>query len=142
NITLQLVGTVAATYDEGSKSASTVISNARAGLNGSGELSELYSARRAYGADVVALVVKNYSAFQACGIAYMLLNPDTSDGTYAISASMRGSCLTNQTMAHEVGHNMGLAHDRYAVRKYNEGPWYGTLPQDYDFFGYVSTSAR
>lgn len=142
NITLQLVGTLAATYDEGSKSASTVVVDARQGMNGSGQLSELYAARRAYGADVVAVIVKNYSAFQACGIAYMLLNPTLSDANWAVSASMRGSCIANHVLAHEVGHNMGLAHDRYAVDKYNESPWNGSLPQNYDYFGYVDVGAR
>jgi hypothetical protein len=142
NITLQLVGTVAATYNEGSKSAGTVVTEARQGMNGSGELSELYTARRAYGADVVALIVKDYSAFQACGVAYMLLNPTTSDAPWAVSASMRGSCISNHVLSHEVGHNMGLAHDRYAVDKYNESPWNGNLPQNYDYFGYVDVGAR
>lgn len=143
NITLQLVGTIAATYVEAGRSASTVINDARLGMAGSGELSELYSARRTYGADLVALIVRNYSAFQACGIGYMPLNPTVAYAQYGVSASMRGSCITsNQTLAHEIGHNMGVAHDRYAVRIYNEGPWYGTLPQDYDYFGYVDTGAR
>lgn len=143
NITLQLVGTIAATYVEAGRSASTVINDARLGMAGSGELSELYSARRTFGADLVALIVRNYSAFQACGIAYMPLNPTVAYAQYGVSASMRGSCITgNQTLAHEIGHNMGVAHDRYAVRAYNEGPWYGTLPQDYDYFGYVDTGAR
>ena len=73
----------------------------------------------------------------------MPLNPTVAYAQYGVSASMRGSCITgNQTLAHEIGHNMGVAHDRYAVRAYNEGPWYGTLPQDYDYFGYVDTGAR
>ncbi len=142
NITLQLTGTLAATYTESSRDASTVINDARLGMAGSGELNELYAARIAYGADLVALIVKNYSTFQACGIGYMPLNPTTAYAAYGVSATMRGSCLAGQTLSHETGHNMGLAHDRYAVRKYNEGPWYGTLPQDYDYFGYVSTAAR
>ncbi len=142
NIALQLVGIVAASYDEGAKSALAVIADARAGLARTGELSELRDARLAHGADLVALVVKNYAAFQACGIGYMLLNPTVSDAPYAVSAMMRGSCLaSNQTLAHELGHNMGLAHDRYAVRKYNEGPWRGTPPQDHDYFGYVDANA-
>ncbi len=142
NITLQLTGTLAATYTEGTRSASTVINDARLGMAGSGELSELNAARIAYGADLVALIVKNYSSFQACGIGYMPLNPTVAYAPYGVSATMRGTCLAGQTLSHEAGHNMGLAHDRYAVRKYNEGPWYGTLPQDYDYFGYVSTAAR
>ncbi len=142
NVTLQLVGIVAASYDEGAKSAAAVIADARAGLNGTGELAELRGARLAHGADLVALVVKNYAAFQACGIGYMLLNPAVSDAPYAVSAMMRGSCIaSNQTMAHELGHNMGLAHDRYAARKYNEGPWRGSPPQDRDYFGYVDVNA-
>ncbi len=52
NITLQLVGTIAATYVEAGRSASTVINDARLGMAGSGELSELYSARRTFGADL------------------------------------------------------------------------------------------
>ncbi|MBL8689748.1 MAG: hypothetical protein JNL04_11645 [Rhodospirillaceae bacterium] len=142
NITLQLTGTIAATYTESSKDASTVITDARLGMAGSGDLSELQAARIAYGADLVALIVRNYSTFQACGIGYMPLNPTTAYAPYGVSATMRGTCLAGQTLSHETGHNMGLAHDRYAVRKYNEGPWYGTLPQDYDYFGYVSTTAR
>mgnify|MGYP003337566971 CR=1 FL=1 len=45
NITLQLTGTIAATYTESSKDASTVITDARLGMAGSGDLSELQAAR-------------------------------------------------------------------------------------------------
>ena len=69
NITLQLTGTIAATYTESSKDASTVITDARLGMAGSGDLSELQAARIAYGADLVALIVEDL--YDACGIAWI-----------------------------------------------------------------------
>jgi hypothetical protein len=70
--------------------------------------------REAYGADVVTLM-RPYSADGYCGIAWMGglgTNGQLSitDSTYAFS-HVSIDC-SNYVLAHELGHNMGLAHSR------------------------------
>jgi hypothetical protein len=62
--------------------------------------------REAVHADMVALI---RPAGEYCGIAYLM--PDNSTGSeyLAFSVTARG-CLSTQTFAHELGHNMGCCH--------------------------------
>lgn len=61
-------------------------------------------------ADLVALIVDNGGAY--CGIAYVMANgPRASFAPYAFSVTDR-DCVSNSTLTHEMGHNMGDAHDR------------------------------
>ena len=64
--------------------------------------------RNSYGADMVSLVVANGGGY--CGIGWVQRNPASSFANYAFQVTARG-CLSNQTLAHEHGHNLGMEHD-------------------------------
>jgi len=65
--------------------------------------------RNAVGADNIAMIVNGAS--NACGSGY--LNPSSANSAFSVSA--RGCAIGNLTFPHEVGHNMGCAHDRAAA---------------------------
>lgn len=89
-------------------------------------LQPLLDARERYGADLVTLVRKfEYPENQSCGLAWMLggaqteiTTADAALGLSVISDSSgtlyadSGSSCREDGFAHEIGHNMGLQHDR------------------------------
>lgn len=77
-----------------------------------GKMDAVHSLRNQYGADQVALVTADGGY---CGIGYVMSNPSSSFASYAFSVvhdDSRYACLSNQTLAHELGHNQGDQHDR------------------------------
>jgi len=66
------------------------------------------SLRNNYGADMVSLIVNNGGGY--CGIGWVQRNPGSSFASYAFQVTAR-DCLSNQTLAHEHGHNLGMEHD-------------------------------
>jgi hypothetical protein len=76
-----------------------------------GHLDELHSMRDAYGADLVSLWVEN---LDACGIGYLMTNVSTSFERNAFSVIARNCATGYYSFGHEMGHNMGANHDRYA----------------------------
>ena len=46
-----------------------------------------------------------------CGLANLMTSNSTSFSPYAFGA-VYSSCLSNQSLAHELGHQQGLMHDR------------------------------
>jgi len=75
-----------------------------------GFMDSVHQLRDQYKADLVALIVDNGGAY--CGIAYVMANgPRASFAPYAFSVTDR-DCVSNSTLTHEMGHNMGDAHDR------------------------------
>ena len=75
-----------------------------------GFMDSVHQLRNQYKADLVALIVDNGGAY--CGIAYVMANgPRASFANYAFSVTDR-DCVANNTLTHELGHNMGNAHDR------------------------------
>ncbi|WP_305908854.1 reprolysin-like metallopeptidase [Methylomarinum sp. Ch1-1] len=77
-----------------------------------GKMDAVHSLRNQYGADQVVLITTDTSA---CGTGYLMSNPSTSFAPYAFSIvhdDSRYSCLSNHTLAHELGHNQGDHHDR------------------------------
>jgi hypothetical protein len=120
-ITLNLVHTVQVSHPDSGSNDGTRLNGL---TNGTGTgLSNLASLRNTHGADIVALVRSFESTHGGCGIAWIggsgvtnIADDDAfgyalvSDGSYQ-SGNSTVFC-TLGTFAHELGHNMGLVHDR------------------------------
>ena len=78
-----------------------------------GYLDEVHELRDLYAADLVHLLVGRNDYF--CGVANDILEQEE-DGTFNDSAfGITVDGCGGLTFAHELGHNMGLRHDRYQV---------------------------
>ena len=100
-------------------------------LPGDGALDEVHGLRDTHGADLVQLVVGG----AGCGIAWLLDTLSTGQPQYGFSVTLWTCISPNYTFGHELGHNMGLMHDPYAVAKYGEAP--GPAPYGYGFVDVV-----
>lgn len=74
-----------------------------------GHMDEVHSLRDQFGADMVALIREGGDW---CGIAYLMVNLSPNFASSAFSVTRRSCAVGNLTFAHELGHNMGCAHDR------------------------------
>ncbi|MDD4242813.1 MAG: fibronectin type III domain-containing protein, partial [Bacilli bacterium] len=77
-----------------------------------GKMDAVHTLRNQYGADQVVLITTDANY---CGIGYLMSYPDVSFAPYAFSVvhdDSAYSCLSNGTLAHELGHNQGNMHDR------------------------------
>jgi hypothetical protein len=74
-----------------------------------GRYDEIHDLRDEYGADLVALIVR---VTTYCGQAYLMTNVSHSFRNWAFSVTSHICATGYYTFAHELGHNMGCAHDR------------------------------
>ncbi len=65
--------------------------------------------RNQYGADCCSLICANLGG--VCGTGYRLTSLTSAFAPYATNI-VEYDCLTNLSLAHELGHNMGCSHDR------------------------------
>jgi hypothetical protein len=112
-------------YDEDAVSYSQNLSDLTSGA----PLAATRTLRETYGADLVVLV-REAGAY--CGIGWMPTPPTAGTSAYGFSVVSRG-CITNHTFAHELGHNLGLNHDRHVVTSPPAGSYN---------YGYVNTVDR
>lgn len=94
----------------------TEVTAALAPLRGTsdGVMDEVHAARDTYGADLVCLWIQGIAGNAAggtVGYAYQLASVSTSFAPWAFSV-VEQYWAPSQTMAHELGHNMGAQHDR------------------------------
>jgi hypothetical protein len=76
---------------------------------GDGHLDEVHALRNSVGADLVALLTdRTFST--TVGIAYLLQHRYAGEEAYAFSVTVQRHA--SQVLSHEIGHNLGLAHDR------------------------------
>jgi hypothetical protein len=76
--------------------------------NTDGYMDSVHTLRNRYGADFVTLFIKNSAA---CGLGYIMTSESTGFAVNAFNVVDRG-CISNFSFAHELGHNMGVMHDR------------------------------
>lgn len=81
--------------------------------------------KRRYRADLVHLLV-NANEGDGCGIGWLNANPDPGAADWGLSVSDVECATGNYSFIHEVGHNIGMEHDRAVVREPNpDGTNYG-----------------
>lgn len=129
NLTLRLVYSEATTYPSQNSNSGALV----ALRNGTGVFSTVAAKRVQYGADLVYLFRPLNALTQAnCGSAYIEMvngsaaNPALgygiiSDGKSKDAAS--GYYCGINTFTHEIGHNMGLVHDRANTTVYGATPY-------------------
>lgn len=100
NLTLNVVGIEPSSVGEGASSDDTLDA-----LRASADVAGL---RNRLGADIVMLVSEDRDV---CGLAYLMQSDASWFAPYAYGL-VRTSCLSNQTLTHELGHIQGLSHDR------------------------------
>lgn len=97
-----------------------------------GYMDSVHSLRNTYAADIVSLWTDgNYA-----GIGYIMLSLSNSFESSAFNVCDIDYAVSNYTLAHECGHNMGCAHDRdnsdSGLYSYSFGyRWYGTSGSQY-----------
>jgi hypothetical protein len=119
-ITLDLVGLKEVQYEEsGDMKASLKDLQGR----NDGKLERVHAMRDQAGADVVTLIAEEADS---CGIAWSMRGESTGAASTAFNVVNAG-CLSNQSLAHEVGHNQGNMHDRDSTTNT------GAYPYSYGF---------
>jgi hypothetical protein len=74
-------------------------------------MDQVHALRNTLAADLVHLIVANGGG--SCGIGYVMSDVSSSFESFAFAVTARSCVSSNLSMAHEMGHNMGLQHDRY-----------------------------
>jgi hypothetical protein len=106
NTRLRLVHAAEVAYSE-SSSNSTDLGRLRS--TNDDFMDEVHALRVQYQADMVALI---NAGSGSCGVAYLMTNLSTNFRSSAFSVTRYSCAVGNLTFAHELGHNMGSAHDR------------------------------
>ncbi|WP_309389966.1 zinc-dependent metalloprotease family protein [Chelatococcus sambhunathii] len=96
---------------------------------GSAYFNDMRAGREQFKADLVVLI---HSRNEYCGLGWYVTKPSAATSGLGYSLVSR-DCITNKSVAHEMGHNMGLDHDRYVA---------GKAPKSAYNFGFVVLNKR
>lgn len=108
NVTINLVYSGEIAYTE-SGNISTDLARFR--TNGDGFMDDIHTLRTTYGGDLCALITSTPTS--TCGLGYLNTNPTNYSNANAFTVTLYNCAISNYSLAHEMGHNMGLRHDWY-----------------------------
>lgn len=74
-------------------------------------MDDIHTLRATYGADLCGLITSTPTS--TCGLGYLNTNPGNYSANSAFTVSIYSCVVSNYTLSHEMGHNMGLNHDWY-----------------------------
>jgi hypothetical protein len=108
NVTINLVYSGEISYVE-SGNISTDLTRLR--TSGDGFMDDAQTLRATYGADLVSLITATPT--NTCGLGNLNSNSTNYTNTAAYSVVISSCVVSNYSLSHEMGHNMGLNHDWY-----------------------------
>lgn len=108
NVTINLVYSGEIPYTE---SGDIYLDLPRFRNNNDGFMDDVHTLRTTYGADLCGLITSTPTSL--CGLGYVNTNPTNYSNTTAFTVSLLNCAVSNYTLSHEMGHNMGLNHDWY-----------------------------
>jgi hypothetical protein len=108
NVSFRLVHTEKVTYTESGDFGTDL---SRLAGTSDGFMDNVHTLRNQYGADLVSLIIG--SPTSSCGIGYLNTSSTSYSANSGFNVSLYSCVVSNYTMAHECGHNMGLRHDWY-----------------------------
>ena len=114
NVIIDLVYCEEIAYTE-SGSISTDLTRFRTA--GDGFMDTVASLRTTYGADLCGLITSTPT--NTCGLGALNTNPNNYSSNNAFCVGIYSCVVSNYTLAHEFGHNMGLNHDWYVNQNQN-----------------------
>lgn len=82
-----------------------------------GIMDNVHTLRTTHQADLVSLIVA--SPTSTCGLGYLNNSATNYNASYAFNVVIANCVVGNFSMAHELGHNMGLNHDWYVSSSIN-----------------------
>ena len=107
--------------------------------NQAGKFKAVRNKRNTVKADVVVLMRLRQTGFQGfCGLAWLNENVTQADHPFgfAVAVAEDTFCISMHTVSHEVGHNMGLRHDRETTKEIDGNPT--VFPNSQHNFGFIS----
>ena len=110
---VRLVAAVEVAYagDTPAADYNTVLNDVTNGTNG---MSSVAGLRNTYGADIVSFWIQGTGNLAGvAGLGWIMTTLSTSFAPYAFNVVRAPTAIGNFTFAHEMGHNMGLAHDLF-----------------------------
>lgn len=114
NISFRLVHVAEINYTE-SGTFSTDLSRLRSSTDGI--MDQIHTMRTTYGADLVGLIIGTPTSL--CGVGYGNSNATNYSNSSGFSVCLYSCVVSNFSLAHEFGHNMGLNHDWYVYSSVN-----------------------
>ncbi len=127
DVQVTLAGTGTVNIQEAGVEMGTILSDFQ---ESNGDFARIQTLRANLRADLVQVWVGENGSPESCGIGYVLSDADQPNlnlaslapfGVSAVTTDFGGGCLTD-TIAHELGHNLGSEHDRFQTEDDVAGP--------------------